>query len=409
MRDVIEIRSDIEFIKEIKERGGETLKKCYQCATCSVVCDLSPVENAFPRKEMIWASWGMKDELLSDPDIWLCHGCMECSEKCPRGARPADLLAAIRDYVYKSFAVPKFMGKALASPKYLPLLFLLPIVLISILILITQDWNLNNLFPIKQGPFRYKEFIAHGPIEALFISGNILIFAFTFWGYKKYWENLKCKLNKPRVLTFWQAVWQVLVDLILHRKFRSCSTNSARFWGHLFIFYGFIGAMISTGIVVINLLGIFGKILPEDMNIPIRMFAGFNINNPDELREFAGLLTKLFGIFSGLLIVIGSLMCLIRRYRTNKQHGKSSYSDMLFLWVVWGVAFTGLLRVVFRLSHAAILGYPTYFIHLILVYFLLWYMPYSKFAHMVYRFLGLIFLKMYGRENKTLGRFYSIN
>jgi len=28
---------------------------------------------------------------------------------------------------------------------------------------------------------------------------------------------------------------------------------------------------------------------------------------------------------------------------------------------------------------------------------------------MVYRFLGLIFLKMYGRENKTLGRFYSIN
>jgi quinone-modifying oxidoreductase subunit QmoC len=409
MRDVIEIRSDIEFIKEIKERGGETLKKCYQCATCSVVCDLSPVENAFPRKEMIWASWGMKDELLSDPDIWLCHGCMECSEKCPRGARPADLLAAIRDYVYKSFAVPKFMGKALASPKYLPLLFLLPIVLISILVLITQDWNLNNLFPIKQGPFRYKEFIAHGPIEALFISGNILIFAFTFWGYKKYWENLKCKLNKPRVLTFWQAVWQVLVDLILHRKFRSCSTNSARFWGHLFIFYGFIGAMIATGIVVINVLGIFGKILPEDMNIPIRMFAGFNINDPDELREFAGLLTKLFGIFSGLLIVIGSLMCLIRRYRTNKQHGKSSYSDMLFLWVVWGVAFTGLLCVVFRLSHAAILGYPTYFIHLILVYFLLWYMPYSKFAHMVYRFLGLIFLKMYGRENKTLSRFYSIN
>jgi quinone-modifying oxidoreductase subunit QmoC len=236
-----------------------------------------------------------------------------------------------------------------------------------------------------------------------------LIFAFTFWGYKKYWENLKCKLNKPRVLTFWQAVWQVLVDLILHRKFRSCSTNSARFWGHLFIFYGFIGAMIATGIVVINVLGIFGKILPEDMNIPIRMFAGFDINNPDELREFAGLLTKLFGIFSGLLIVIGSLMCLIRRYRTNKQHGKSSYSDMLFLWVVWGVAFTGLLCVVFRLSHAAILGYPTYFIHLILVYFLLWYMPYSKFAHMVYRFLGLIFLKMYGRENKTLGRFYSIN
>ncbi|MFN3270015.1 MAG: hypothetical protein ACK42G_05470, partial [Candidatus Kapaibacteriota bacterium] len=94
-------------------------------------------------------------------------------------------------------------------------------------------------------------------------------------------------------------------------------------------------------------------------------------------------------------------MCLIRRYKTNLQHGKSSYSDMLFLWVVWGVASTGLLCVLFRLMHTAVLGFPTYFIHLVLVYFLLWYMPYSKFAHMVYRFLGLVFLKMYGREEKS--------
>lgn len=409
MRDIIEVNNDIEFIKELKSRGGETLKKCYQCATCSVVCDLSPIERAFPRKEMIWASWGMKDELLADPDIWLCHGCMECSERCPRGARPADLLSALRDYVYKNFAIPKFMGKALASPKYLPLLLLLPIVLISIIILVTQNWDLGNLFPIVNRPFRYKEFIAHGPIEALFISGNILIFAFTFWGYKRYWDNLKCKLDRPKLLTFWQGAWQVLFDLLLHKKFRKCSTNSTRFWGHLFIFYGFIGAMIATGVVVINVLGILGKILPEDMNIPIRMFAGFDISNPDELREFAGLLTKLFGIFSGCLIVIGSLMCIIRRYRTGKQHGKSSYSDMLFLWVVWGVAFTGLLCVIFRLTHLPVAGYPTYFIHLVLVYFLLWYMPYSKFAHMVYRFLGLIFLKIYGREDKTLSRSYSIN
>jgi len=110
-------------------------------------------------------------------------------------------LAAIRDYVYKSFAVPKFMGKALASPKYLPLLFLLPIVLISILILITQDWNLNNLFPIKQGPFRYKEFIAHGPIEALFISGNILI-CFYFLGLQEILGKFKMQVEQASGIDF---------------------------------------------------------------------------------------------------------------------------------------------------------------------------------------------------------------
>ncbi|MGQ9818578.1 MAG: quinone-interacting membrane-bound oxidoreductase complex subunit QmoC [Candidatus Kapaibacteriales bacterium] len=400
MRDFLPVNNDVEFILDLKRHGGETLKKCFQCATCSVVCDLSPSDNPFPRKEMIWASWGLKHELLSDPDIWLCHGCMECSQQCPRGARPADLLSAVRDYVYKYFAVPKFMGKALESPSYLPLLFLLPVILISLLALITQNWNLANLFPLPEGAFRYKNFIAHGPIEALFISGNILIFAFMFWGYKRYWENLRCKHNFPKVRSFWNSLIEVFKDLILHRKFRQCQTNSSRFWGHLFIFYGFIGAIISTAIVVVNVIGVFGQILPEDMNLPIRMLAGFDIHNPMELLEFFGLCVKLFGILSGVLIVLGSLICILRRYQTPISQGRSSYSDMLFLWIVWGVAFTGLLCVIFRLMQTAWLGYPTYFIHLVLVYFLLWYMPYSKFAHMVYRVLGLIFLKMYDRENK---------
>lgn len=401
MRDLIQINNDVEFIQDLKKRGGETLKKCFQCATCSVVCDPSPQENAFPRKEMIWSSWGMKEQLLSDPDIWLCHGCMECSRQCPRGARPADMMSALRDYVYKFYAVPQFMGRALSSPKYLPWLLLLPIVLISILVMITQNWDLSNLFPIKEGAFCYKEFIAHGPIEALFMTGNILIFAFAFWGYKKYWENLKCHLKRPRVLSFWKSAFEVIKELVVHRKFKDCKTNSTRFWGHLFIFYGFVGAMIATAIVVVNVVGVFGQILPEAMNLPISMFAGFDIRNPEQLREFAGLLTKLLGIFSGFLIVFGTLMCILRRYKTPANEGHSSYSDLLFIWVIWGVATTGLLCVMFRLMHTAVLGYPTYFVHLVLVYFLLWYMPYSKFAHMIYRFLGLTFLKMYGRDSKT--------
>lgn len=400
MRDFLPIQNDIEFIEELKSSGGDTLKKCFQCATCSVVCDLSPTENAFPRKEMIWASWGMKQALLSDPDVWLCHGCMECSEKCPRGARPADVLGAVRDYVYKFYSIPGFMGKALAHPKYLPLLFLIPIVLISLLVLITHNWNLADLYPFPKGHFRYKDFIAHGPIEGLFMVGNILIFAFTFWGYKSYWENLRCKLNRPKVRNFRNSIIETTKDLLLHKKFSKCKTNSTRFWGHLFIFYGFIGAAISTAVVVLNVLRLFGQILPEDMNLPIEMLAGFNINNPNELREFFGLCVKMFGIFSGTLIVIGSLMCILRRYKTPISKARSSYSDMLFLWIIWGVAFTGLLCVIFRLMQTAFLGYPTYFIHLVLVYFLLWYMPYSKFAHMVYRFLGLTFLKMYGRDYK---------
>ncbi len=90
------IEPDLEFIKEVGALGGEDLKKCYQCATCSVACAISPDNKPFPRKEMIAASWGLKDKLVGNSDIWLCHNCGDCSTRCPREAKPADVLAAVR-------------------------------------------------------------------------------------------------------------------------------------------------------------------------------------------------------------------------------------------------------------------------------------------------------------------------
>ena len=91
---------DLEFIQSLQATGGDTLKKCYQCASCSVACPLSSDQNPFPRKEMLWAQWGMKENLLADPDVFLCHQCGDCTEICPRGAKPAETLGAIRAYIY---------------------------------------------------------------------------------------------------------------------------------------------------------------------------------------------------------------------------------------------------------------------------------------------------------------------
>ena len=103
MADATVIKPDLDFVKGVIASGGESLKKCYQCATCSVTCALSPDQRPFPRKEMLWAKWGLKEKLLKDLDIWTCYYCGSCSTHCPRQAEPGETMMALRRYLTSQY------------------------------------------------------------------------------------------------------------------------------------------------------------------------------------------------------------------------------------------------------------------------------------------------------------------
>ena len=105
---MIEVSPDIEFIEKLQGRTGSQLTTCMQCGACTASCSLSEDQDVFPRKQMIMAAWGMKDRLMADPHVWTCHQCGDCTVSCPRGVKPGEILAALRQAQIVHYSKPGF-------------------------------------------------------------------------------------------------------------------------------------------------------------------------------------------------------------------------------------------------------------------------------------------------------------
>ncbi len=391
MAEVQTIQPDVEFIRSVRRNGGETLKKCYQCATCSVVCNLSPEDRPFPRKEMLWAGWGQKDRLIADPDVWLCHQCNDCTTYCPRGARPGDVLAAIRTYIYENYSFPKFMGKALATPKALPVLFLVPILIILGSIVLSAPQVDGEYLFMTEAAIDYNIFMPHSTVDALFVFGNVLIFIFAAVAFKRFWDALNRDVGQVN-MGFVPAFVATMKEIFTHTKFNKCTTNKPRAKAHMILFFGFIGAMITTGLV---LLFVF---------LPHYLHTWFGIETLDSFFQVPiepPHPVKILGALSGIALLVGSTWLIVRRWQNKDEVGANGYADYLFIYIMFLTGLTGMLSWLLRYTGLPMVAYANYFAHLVFVFFLLWYMPYSKFAHMIYRTLAIVHAKQVGREMRT--------
>jgi heterodisulfide reductase subunit C len=88
---------DQEFINRIVEAGAERLRSCIQCGTCTASCPSGRRTAYRTRQIMRAALLGMKDELLVDPNIWLCTTCYTCYERCPRKIETVNTIIEIRN------------------------------------------------------------------------------------------------------------------------------------------------------------------------------------------------------------------------------------------------------------------------------------------------------------------------
>jgi quinone-modifying oxidoreductase subunit QmoC len=370
------IEPDMDFVKEVEGLGGNTLKKCFQCATCSVVCNLTPEKKPFPRKEMVWASWGLKERLLGDPDVWLCHQCNDCSTYCPRGAKPGDVLAAVRNYSFMHYASPQFLGKALGKATHLPFLLAFPVILLLFLMGITGH------LAIPDGEIVFAKFIPHTIVDPVFMAVSILVVISIVIGVSRFWNGLKVgvhPLNSQNIISGGDLVKlhviPTLVEILKHSRFKKCERSSFRYLAHLLIFYGFIALAAVTGLIFLGTY-LLGTELPLSMYNPVKILANLGA----------------LSLFIGCTIVISN------RLKETEDKSRSAYFDWVFIVMLYLVGISGILTEVTRLSDIAVLAYWLYFIHLVLVFYLLAYLPFSKFAHLVYRTVAMIYASYSQRE-----------
>jgi ferredoxin len=372
-------RIDPNFLNEIKEYGAVGIERCFNCGNCTAICTLTTEEDHFPRQMIRLAQLGMKDKLLGSKELWLCYNCGECSETCPQQAEPANFMAAARCYAITHYD-PLGFGKLLCK---MPVLGSFLVVLLVVFLgmfmytrremMATESLKLFNFIPY--------ELIHNIGLGGMILIGLLsLVTILTMISRIARANHLSARnfVNGSR-MNWLQAFWDaVIVQSLGQKRYRQdCDTPenrqpwySTKWFVHAATMWGFLGLLMAT--ILNYLLEIIG-LKPTGTAVPI----WYPI--------------RLLGTLAGLLFVYGVSVLLVRRWRApDKAHSYSRPSDWIFLTLLWLSGLTGfIIEIGLYLPKAPIWAYWVFLLHVSVSGVLLLLLPFTKFAHAIYRIVAL--------------------
>lgn len=103
----------LEITDAVLEVGGETLRVCMQCGTCTGVCPWNLVQEFSPRLLIRLVSLGI--EGYEEDSLWNCVTCATCVSRCPRQIDIIDIIRATRSVMLESGIVPPLYRVPLSS------------------------------------------------------------------------------------------------------------------------------------------------------------------------------------------------------------------------------------------------------------------------------------------------------
>jgi Fe-S oxidoreductase len=102
----------LEIAQAVEDVGGEELKRCYQCGTCTAVCPWGNLEDFSPRRFIEMTRLGIEG---FEGFSWTCANCRLCRDNCPQEIDIPGIFQAVRRVLLEWGSNPSELNLAIAS------------------------------------------------------------------------------------------------------------------------------------------------------------------------------------------------------------------------------------------------------------------------------------------------------
>jgi quinone-modifying oxidoreductase subunit QmoC len=273
-----------------------------------------------------------------------------------------------------------------SQPKYIPILLAIPAILLGLATGFRDAIGeaLGMSAPMGEAiVYSFVPMFPHWLLNSFFGLFSVLAVLAAVIGVWRFARGLKRssvwgKDPKP-VKGVFASLGSVLVKVVIHDRFTTCETDHSRSISHFFVFFGFIALTVVTVMII---TGPINPLIQGDFVYPFSLWSPW----------------KLLANIGGLAVLAGVLLMIWERLYFGHLAGTSSYFDWLLVCSIFLVVASGFATEILHLLRMAPHRHVAYFIHLLFVFCLLIYLPYSKFAHMLYRTTAMVLAERYGRE-----------
>ena len=363
------IRVNPRFIDVLNRFGAEDVQLCYQCGDCSTVCPHADEVYKFPRKSMRLLQMGLDQKLETTLEPWLCYYCGQCSEQCPRDAEPGETMMSLRRWLISRYDITGIARQFYKSGT-VEILAIIGIALLTGIFLLYYGLTGGNINIYDgSGAFLPSSFIHRFDLSVgLIVAFFLLVNAVNMW----YLTMHKAVNFRIPWWIYLKEIYQLPWHFFSQKRYSECESKNKKsvympWFVHLGLMLGYVTMLVLVMVYIEQLQ------------------AGPEIHWS----------VHVFGYLASIGLIIGTIYFIRNRFSKGYvQYNKSHSTDWVFVVLLFFIVVTGITQHILHRTGVYEWANITYVIHLMFVVPWLLRMPFSKWAHIVYRPLAMYFAEV---------------